>query len=102
MGIEIKKVIEIYTENVEQMKRFQEEYKEDLLRFEFVLQALKEKEEKEKGCEYCNRHIPINDFAKDYSIEVDNAEISLWEDLKCLSHIKIKYCPMCGRKLVEE
>lgn len=55
----------------------------------------------EKGCEFCNYHKPVSDFTKDYSIEVDDAEISLWEDLNCLSHIKINYCPWCGRKLVK-
>ena len=57
---------------------------------------------REKGCEHCNHHIPVNNFTKDYSIEVDDVEVSLWENLNCLAHIKINYCPMCGRKLVKK
>jgi len=70
--------------------------------YDLAIQALQEKAEREKGCEHCNSHVPINNFTKDYSIEVDDTEISLWEDLKCLAYMKINDCPMCGRKLVEE
>lgn len=66
---------------------------------DLAIQALQEKLERENGCACCNNHVPVKDFAKEYSIEVDDVEVSLWEDLKCLATIKINYCPMCGRRL---
>lgn len=105
---EIEKAIEVMQYLVESSRSVlfkslvgKDEREQVLQGINVAIQALQEKLERDKGCEYCNNHIPINNFTKDYSIEVDNKEISVWEDLKCLAHIETTNCPMCGRKLVE-
>lgn len=65
-----------------------------------AIQALQEKAEREKGCEYCNNHKPLTSLYTEYSVEVDDKELSVWNGLRCEEHFKINYCPMCGRKLV--
>ena len=67
-----------------------------------AIQALQEKAEREKGCEYCNNHRPLLALYTECSIEVDDRELSVWQGLKCEETFKISFCPMCGRKLVEE
>ncbi|OBU97835.1 hypothetical protein A7B51_00225 [Lentilactobacillus parabuchneri] len=70
----------------------------------------------QQRCKYC--HEPFLDFSgrTDYEIDLDdtaycgtddegNLEFGAYFDSGCASKIeavKINYCPMCGRKLVEE
>ena len=51
-----------------------------------------------KGCEYCNNHRPLLALYTEYSIEVDDRELSVWQGLKCEGTVKISFCPVCGRK----
>lgn len=70
---------------------------------------------KQQECQYC--HEPFLDFSGRTSYEVDdddsaycgtddygNLEFGASFDSGCVDkneHVKIKYCPMCGRKLLE-
>lgn len=60
------------------------------------IESLREKQEREKGCEYCNPQImdgnPIIHFHSDHYI--GNGKFSK-------AGIWARYCPMCGRKLGE-
>ena len=67
--------------------------------FKKAYEALQEKAEREKGCKYCNNHRPLLALYTEYSIEVDDRELSVWQGLKCEGTLKISFCPMCGRKL---
>lgn len=64
-----------------------------LLDKKFVLEALREKVEREKGCEYCEnvpsryRAIRAEGFYQVAADEVDNPEL------------QVTFCPVCGRKL---
>ena len=68
-----------------------------------VLQALQEKAERDKGCEYCKERKPILDELGD--LQIDDTDCTLWftsqveADDIYEDHTKINYCPMCGRKL---
>ena len=76
-------------------------------RNKLALTALREKAEREKGCEYCFTGTPIeatagwledNEFRIDdgkltYAAYVDDAGGALYDDTP------INFCPMCGRKL---
>ena len=73
---------------------------------DFINAAIREKREREKGCEYCNggREICENNKAE-LGIELHSAKSKLvayakdcngWDiSLTC----KINFCPMCGREL---
>lgn len=71
-----------------------------------AIQALQEKAEREKGCEYCNSGTVEGACDSDGTMRVDKG------DTHCLPYIAvnnetygtsdlfdINYCPMCGRKL---
>lgn len=71
-----------------------------------AIQALKEKQEREKGCEYCKNGRPL------VVGETNDKGISIWSPniLHAYGYdfhgygvngigAKIKCCPMCGRKL---
>ena len=71
-----------------------------------AIQALKEKAEREKGCEYCNayKNIATIDYGETQIIvdlNGDNIRIFDNETPGICENNKIKYCPMCGRKLGE-
>ena len=95
---EIEKAINCLSTFIKTLEHY-EAQEEETKAMKIAVQALQEKLERENGCACCNNHVPVKDFAKEYSIEVDDVEVSLWEDLKCLATIKINYCPMCGRRL---
>lgn len=68
---------------------------------ELVIKTLQEKAEREKGCEYCNEYKSISSCFTEYSLEISNGEISIWNGLRCEASFLINYCPHCGRKLGE-
>lgn len=62
-----------------------------------AISALREQEERSKGCEYCARRksLPIrNDLGH---LWIENGKLNNLYD-EC----KINFCPMCGRKLEVE
>ena len=72
-----------------------------------AISALREQEERSKGCEYCtdSKNIyeiksPLHDS---YNTDVYISEDALIVDIGCHSYgaSKIKFCPMCGRRLEE-
>ena len=97
-------LIESYQEELENLNAFpKSKTTKQLIELNnFKLKILQEKAEREKGCEYCNNHKPLLSLCTEYAIEIDDKEISIWQDLKCLEIFNINLCPMCGRKLVEE
>lgn len=80
---------------------------------ELALQALQEKAEREKGCGHCKTH---DDFQADMIVfENGNEKVEVQlcfgmleiihkRDEEVIYHVdtEINFCPMCGRKLVEE
>lgn len=68
---------------------------------ELSIEVLKEKVEREKGCEYCNEKKSILSCFTEYSLEISNGEISIWNGLRCEASFLINYCPLCGKKLGE-
>lgn len=67
-----------------------------------ALKALQEKQEREKGCGYCNNHRPLLALYTEYTMEIDDRDLSVWQGLKCEGTLKISFCPMCGRKLEDK
>ena len=65
---------------------------------EAALSVLQEREERSKGCEYCNGDVDERPFldSEDLYISEDG-----WLTLSDEDHdfCKINFCPMCGRKL---
>ena len=81
-----------------------------------AIQALQEKQERDKGCEYCKmpfgKGINVNEHIAQSLIQPDSAVIHQTKNdtpgivLFCKSqphgYFDIYFCPMCGRKLSEE
>lgn len=72
--------------------------------FELAIVALKEQEERSKGCEYCKEYKSI--VEKDGSFISFDATLSKGIFLEaCTPDIvleaKVPFCPMCGRRLEE-
>ena len=75
--------------------------------FEMAIQALQEKAEREKGCEYCNRGVSELDACdSDGMMRIDKGNehcspyIAVNNETYGTSDLfDINYCPMCGRKL---
>lgn len=65
---------------------------------EYSIQSLQEREERNKGCECCNGEKTDEFGKKVYSFTVQYYEIGDGKP----NYVKAKYCPMCGKKLVEE
>ena len=74
---------------------------------------LKEKVEREKGCEYCRMELKLIGFDKDYNLDLTYDELRDGElVISNSSHyylevfgtggIDIHFCPMCGKRLVSE
>ena len=84
---------------------------ENKMRF-LAMQALQEKAERGKGCEYCNGKVlhtekyeglcDVEVMVTDDILEVNtfNHKTQYTEDV--VFNFDIKHCPMCGRKLVQE
>jgi len=71
-----------------------------------VLQALQEKEERDKGCEYCKgdlegctKPLPKKFGSHDMFVADGKGELKLFETKYKNNTAYINYCPMCGRKL---
>lgn len=60
-----------------------------------ALEALKEKAEREKGCEYC---VNLTESATTLSFKAKGNGVKVVVDCD----FDMKYCPKCGRKLVSE
>lgn len=63
-------------------------------------------------CKYCNGYIDegmplcgdlvdLGDVTNIVKTR-DGYEIEYWRNFECQDSVKINFCPMCGRKLVEE
>ena len=63
-----------------------------------AISALQEREERSKGCEYCNGNVDERPFldSKDLYISEDGWLTLSDEDY---DFCEINFCPMCGRKL---
>ena len=110
-----EKAIEITQRQIEELKSnlptlvTQEYYDSFNLAIEVkqkAIQALQEKAEREKGCEYCDFSsgdvgATINTSGDDFVMIADDEEksITLATDDKHFRTLKINNCPMCGRKL---
>ncbi len=77
-----------------------------LLDKKFVLDALREKAEREKGCEYCRERKPIlNSIGL---LQIDDSDNTIWFTMRAAAddiyedHTDIRFCPMCGRRLDKE
>ncbi len=72
--------------------------------FDMAIQSLQEKLEREKGCECCNFSSSdvgssINNVGDDFILIKSDDGVSMATDGKHFSLLKIKFCPMCGRRL---
>lgn len=57
-----------------------------------------------RGCEYCNTGLPFaygRTSSQGISIQYPN-ELTAYAYDKNIATVKIKYCPMCGKKLKED
>lgn len=94
--IEIKQAIE-FVKDIKRAISYQEEIVTSLVKIpaerafnlDTILEALKEKAEREKGCEYCNVEYVVMSGSRMSSELIHKG---------CVA----KFCPMCGRKLVSE
>lgn len=80
-----------------------EEFKRQRDIFLIGREALKEKAEREKGCEYCNKNFRhnYNWLIRDYMLnDKERPRIEITGD--GIAVIECDYCPKCGRKLVSE
>lgn len=77
--------------------------------FETAIEVLKEKLEREQGCEYCNNGVETGSCDSDAKMRVEKG------DIHCLPYIVVEndtfgtsdifdadYCPNCGKKLKED
>jgi len=74
---------------------------------DLAITVLKQQQEREQGCDYCTR-------GKDIQIKFEGEEAGrawihncsdgygLFLEGEVITYIDVKYCPMCGRKLVQE
>jgi len=61
-----------------------------------LFQALREKQEREKGCDYCKtmKNLPF----EEHDVYIDgNGKLDVDDD----EDFQLNFCPMCGRKLEE-
>ena len=67
---------------------------------EKAFEALEEKTEREKGCDYCKLGKSINGERDVCIIKVNKKTLLLkYSDDFYSTDVEINYCPMCGRKL---
>lgn len=65
---------------------------------DLVVNALREKQRRDKGCPCCNGFHPDKLGEKVYAWSVQYYEIGNGSQ----HYVNAKYCPMCGRKLTED
>ncbi|WP_195201334.1 hypothetical protein [Faecalispora jeddahensis] len=76
-----------------------------------AIAAIQEKQEREKGCEFCSgndwrdrKNIPLQGSHTQAEIVIDTDNsiyVSNMDDDISINTVEIKFCPMCGRKLSE-
>ena len=77
-----------------------------VLALQMLIDAAREKQERDKGCEYCKEREPLMSELGD--LQVDDSDGTLWFTVQQAAddiyedHTDILYCPKCGRKLVQE
>lgn len=82
-----------------------EVYYSDLAFLSAVISALREQEERERGCEYCTDNKNIYHLSSGIHDSMDEdvyiSGNALVVDIGCHSYGSsvIKFCPMCGRRL---
>ena len=73
--------------------------------FPLMVESLREKQEREKGCEYCDFSsgaVGATFDGEDDFFMIEHADgVNLCSDGKEFTLTKIKFCPMCGRKIGE-
>ena len=65
------------------------------LTVDFIVAAIREKQEREKGCEYCND--PDTEYGVISFPRTESGEI----DINQVEAVEACCCPMCGRELKE-
>ena len=82
-------------------KDMEDEFKEQYELFKAGRDALREKQEREKGCEFCRTKYTdwSNGGAHDFRIDGDT--LYYFDEQFGWEGIKVRFCPMCGRPLSE-
>ena len=92
------KILAHYVDNECYTPRYKESHR-------MAISALQEKEDRERGCEYCNDCESIYHCSSEINDSMDeDVYISgncIIVDIGCHSYglVKINFCPMCGRRL---
>lgn len=76
--------------------------KESVEAYKVAIAALREQEQREQGCEYCNEYKSIVEENGDFiSLDETRSKGVFLEACTCdvLLEVKVPFCPMCGRKL---
>ena len=66
--------------------------------FNLALAALREKAEREKGCEYCRGNVKEL-VDGDTTIFINHEDKVFYADWSGNDYLDWKHCPMCGRRL---
>ena len=84
-----------YLDAMMKENKFVYPYREEALTM--AVAALREREQLEQGCEYCNEGESICNRDEDIRISGNILRI----DIGCYaySQVEINFCPMCGRRL---
>ena len=69
--------------------------------FNLALTALREKADREKGCEYCRGNVK-GLVDGDTTIFISHEDKVFYADRSGMDYLDWKHCPMCGRKLEGE
>lgn len=102
---EIEQAIYLLREGAENWRYTSQEWidDKDAEAISLAIEALKEKAEREKGCEYCNKNFQhnYNWLIRDYMLnDKERPRIEITGD--GIAVIECDYCPKCGRKLVSK
>lgn len=102
---EIEQAIYLLREGAENWRYTSQEWidDKDAEAISLAIEALKEKAEREKGCEYCNKNFQhnYNWLIRDYMLnDKERPRIEITGD--GIAVIECDYCPKCGRKLMSE
>lgn len=94
---EIEQAIYLLREGAENWRYTSQEWidDKDAEAISLAIEALKEKAEREKGCEYC---VNLTESATTLSFKAKGNGVKVVVDCD----FDMKYCPKCGRKLVSE
>ena len=94
---EIEQAIYLLREGAENWRYTSQEWLDDkdAEAISLAIEALKEKTEREKGCEYC---VNLTESATTLSFKAKGNGVKVVFDCD----FDMEYCPKCGRKLVSE